>query len=162
MSLANCHPFQRRWRGQTWMFAGNGHLHDFQPALDEDHRPQGSTDTERAFCHLMLALRRRFGDEGEPLPWQALAPALAELHGEVARHGTATSTPLLSNGEALIGVTEKADFRLPLLHRQRKAVRRVRPGASEIKDLRARPGRIRAGTPRAKTELMLLNPCMEE
>lgn len=99
VSLANCHPFQRRWRGQTWVFANNGHLHHFNPALDEHHRPQGSTDTERAFGHLMQALRLRFGAEGPPLPWPTLAPALAELHAEVAQHGNFNT--LLSNGEAL-------------------------------------------------------------
>ncbi|MFN7725205.1 MAG: class II glutamine amidotransferase [Rubrivivax sp.] len=113
VSLLNCHPFQRRWRGQAWVFAGNGHLHDFHPALDEHHRPAGGTDTERAFGHLMQALAQHFGDEGGPLPWATLAPVVARLQGEVAQHGNFNT--LLSNGEALFA---HCSSRLHLLQRR--------------------------------------------
>lgn len=98
VSLANCHPFQREWQGRSWLFAHNGDLKGFRPALDGSHLPLGQTDSEHAFCWLLQELRRRFGP-GEPPHWRQLAPALAELLPQAALRGTFNM--LLSDGHAL-------------------------------------------------------------
>lgn len=99
VSLANCHPFQREWLGQTWFFANNGDLRDFHPQLNGSYLPVGSTDSERAFCFLMQELRGIF--EARPLTptWQDIALALAEINARIARHGNFNY--LLTNGDAM-------------------------------------------------------------
>lgn len=99
VTLSNCHPFQREWLGQTWLFANNGDLQDFQPVLDGPYRPVGDTDSERAFCWLLQELRKRFADRQQPVSWQELAPHVAQLSEVVARHGNFNF--LLTNGAAL-------------------------------------------------------------
>lgn len=99
VSLANCHPFQREWLGQTWFFANNGDLPDFRPELNGDFLPVGSTDSERAFCLLMQSLKQRFPARRRPPAWQELAPAIAAVSTDIARHGNFNI--LLSNGEAV-------------------------------------------------------------
>jgi len=56
---ANTHPFEREWKGRSWVFAHNGKL----PDLDRGdacpfgrYRPVGATDSELAFCLIMNAL----------------------------------------------------------------------------------------------------------
>ena len=55
---ANTHPFEREWRGQSWVFAHNGKL----PGIREQFpkitrfRPMGDTDSEYAFCLLLNRL----------------------------------------------------------------------------------------------------------
>ena len=97
VALENCHPFVRELWGRYWVFAHNGDLKDFQPALDGPYRPVGTTDSEQAFCYILQQLRARFGDRAPPLA--ALRGALAELAGEIARHGTFNL--MLSDGSAL-------------------------------------------------------------
>lgn len=103
VTLSNCHPFQREWLGQTWVFANNGDLKDFQPVLDGPYRPVGSTDSERAFCWLLQELRKRFADRDlerdQPPSWRELAPHVAQLSEVIARHGNFNF--LLTNGAAL-------------------------------------------------------------
>lgn len=99
VTLSNCHPFQREWLGQTWLFANNGDLAGFQPALDGPYRPVGDTDSERAFCWLLQELRERFADRQQPPSWRELAPHVAQLSEVIARHGNFNF--LLTNGEAL-------------------------------------------------------------
>ena len=99
VSLANCHPFQREWLGQTWFFATNGDLQQFQPALDGSYLPVGSTDSERAFCFMMQSLRARFSGRRHAPDWLELAPAVAEISAGIAAHGNFNF--LLSNGQAL-------------------------------------------------------------
>jgi len=98
VQLSNCHPFQRQWLGRQWAFCHNGDLADFLPALDDDHQPVGSTDSERAFCWLLQRLQQHF--DGRPAPgWRSLAPVLASLAAEVARHGS--FNVVLTDGEAV-------------------------------------------------------------
>ncbi|NVE00867.1 class II glutamine amidotransferase [Massilia sp. BJB1822] len=97
VALENCHPFVRELWGRYWVFAHNGDLKDFHPVLDGPFRPVGTTDSERAFCHLLQELRRRFGDVCPPR--QELQAALAPLVAGIAAHGTFNM--LLSDGTAL-------------------------------------------------------------
>ena len=84
--LSNCHPLVRQWKGRHWIFCHNGDLRDFQPCINGDYEPVGSTDRERAFCRLLKELRGRFRAAARP-HWQQLAEALAELAPGVAAHG---------------------------------------------------------------------------
>jgi len=98
-SLANCHPFQREWMGQPWLFSHNGDLRGFEPPLTGPYRPIGGTDSERAFCWLLQELRTSFAGHPHPPGWLELAPRVAELTALIARHGNFNF--LLSNGEGL-------------------------------------------------------------
>ena len=100
VSLANCHPFQREWLGQTWVFATNGDLREFSPPLNGSFLPVGSTDSERAFCWIMQNLRQRFAERSTPPAWSEWVPHLVEWVAEVARHGN--FNVLLTNGEVLL------------------------------------------------------------
>jgi len=95
--LENTHPFMRELWGRYWIFAHNGTLEKFAPALRRDYRPVGSTDSELAFCHLLEGLRGRFGAEPPELP--ALFGALQQWAANAAAHGVLNF--LLSNGECL-------------------------------------------------------------
>lgn len=63
VSLENTHPFGRELWGYHWIFAHNGTLPDFDPALSGIYCPAGSTDSERAFCFMLQSLRDRFGSK---------------------------------------------------------------------------------------------------
>lgn len=97
VALENTHPFMRELWGRYWIFAHNGNLADFAPAAEGPYRPVGTTDSERAFCHILDALRRRFGD-AEPASAD-LFEALRELTSAIARHGEFNF--LLSDGDWL-------------------------------------------------------------
>jgi len=97
VSLENTHPFMRELWGRYWIFAHNGNLADYAPDLDGSFLPVGQTDSERAFCHLLQTLRRRF---------PAGMPGRTELR-EAVEEFTARLRPLgpfnflLSNGDCL-------------------------------------------------------------
>lgn len=95
--LDNTHPFQRELWGQYWIFAHNGNLLDYNPPLSGRFQPVGSTDSERAFCHILQTLAERFPD-GQPEAAE-LHDALRELCIEIGGHGEFNF--LLSNGERL-------------------------------------------------------------
>jgi glutamine amidotransferase len=97
VALENCHPFVRELWGRYWVFAHNGDLKEFDPALTGAFRPVGSTDSERAFCFIMQQLRERFGDTAPSM--DDFRAELAELVRSVARHGTFNM--MLSDGQAL-------------------------------------------------------------
>ena len=97
VALENCHPFVRELWGCYWVFAHNGDLKAFTPALHGAFRPVGSTDSELAFCYLLQELHARFGDARPAQP--ALTAALAELVPEIAAHGTFNM--MLSSGAEL-------------------------------------------------------------
>lgn len=99
VSLANCHPFQREWLGQTWFFANNGDLLDFQPSLKGIYQPVGTTDSERAFCLVMQELRDAFESNPCRPGWQAIAQALVPINARIAKYGNFNY--LLTNGEAM-------------------------------------------------------------
>ncbi|MDB5907462.1 MAG: class glutamine amidotransferase [Massilia sp.] len=97
VTLENCHPFVRELWGRYWVFAHNGDLKEFDPALTGPFRPVGNTDSERAFCFILQELRARFGDFAPPLA--ALRAALDELVSGIAAYGTFNM--MLSDGSAL-------------------------------------------------------------
>ncbi|MBL8459957.1 MAG: class II glutamine amidotransferase [Zoogloea sp.] len=97
VSLENTHPFQRELWGRYWVFAHNGNLLNFTPALHGDFQPVGQTDSERAFCHLLETLNREFPD-GEP-DRAALFAAIRRIAADIGRHGEFNF--LLSNGTCL-------------------------------------------------------------
>jgi predicted glutamine amidotransferase len=98
VALENTHPFIRELWGRYWIFAHNGTLDDFSPEIEGVYRPVGATDSERAFCYLIEALRRRFPD-GQP-SLEDCFTAVCELTAEISVHGRFNY--LLSNGEYLI------------------------------------------------------------
>ncbi len=95
--LENCHPFMRELWGRHWIFAHNGDLLDYRPALNGQFQPVGTTDSETAFCHIMQGLRQRFGNI-EPSTADLFA-AVEELTREITLHGVFNY--LLSNGRSL-------------------------------------------------------------
>ena len=101
VALQNCHPFQREMWGQAWVFAHNGNLENFHPALNGRFQPIGQTDSETAFCHLLEKLYQHFGHRAKddaPQP-EEIAAVLAPLTKAIASHGTFNM--LMSNGKAL-------------------------------------------------------------
>lgn len=97
VALENTHPFMRELWGHYWIFAHNGNLKDFAPALNGACLPVGCTDSERAFCYILQSLRTRF-PAGQP-DCEALNAALRELTAAIAAHGEFNF--LLSNGDYL-------------------------------------------------------------
>ena len=95
--LENTHPFQRELWGRYWIFAHNGNLQNYAPALDGRFLPAGRTDSEAAFCHILQSLARRFPDG--PPPDAGLHATLRELAIEIGSQGEFNF--LLSNGELL-------------------------------------------------------------
>ena len=96
VALENCHPFVRELWGRYWVFAHNGDLKGYAPALHGAFKPVGSTDSELAFCWLLQELNKSHA--GVPSVPE-LSQTLAELVPQIARHGTFNF--LLSNGQAL-------------------------------------------------------------
>lgn len=106
--LENTHPFVRELWGRTWAFAHNGHLEGFDPIVSGPNaeRPVGTTDSEKAFCFILNALRASFPTM-PPLP--LLAERLESLNRQIARHGAFHY--LLSNGDQLFAhSTERLSY----------------------------------------------------
>jgi glutamine amidotransferase len=109
VALENCHPFTRRWGGQTWVFAHNGDLQGAIP-LGDRYRPFGSTDSEAAFCWILEELDRARVD---PADSSALFEQLHRCAADLAERGTFNA--LISNGQWLFAT---ATSRLHWLTRQ--------------------------------------------
>jgi glutamine amidotransferase len=117
VALENCHPFSRSWRGQSWVFAHNGHLEGEIP-LRGCYRPFGSTDSEAAFCWILERLDQSGVDPGD---WGGLFDQLHRCAGDLARRGTFNA--LISNGQWLFAtatsrlhwLTRRAPFRTATL-----------------------------------------------
>ncbi len=97
MGLENTHPFMRVLWGRYWIFAHNGNLIDYQPDLEGSYLPVGQTDSERAFCHLLQTLRRRF--PAGPPDRLVLRDVLDDFARNVRCYGLFNF--LLSNGDCL-------------------------------------------------------------
>lgn len=113
VALENCHPFHRRWRQRDWVFAHNGDLKGTWPPGGH-YRPEGSTDSEAAFCWLLDQLEADPPPEGDE---EALFLALARLADRIAERGTFNC--LIANGSWLFAyasttlhrLTRRAPFR---------------------------------------------------
>ena len=97
VNLSNCHPFQRELWGETWLFCHNGHLKDFNPALDGRFQVQGDTDSELAFCYLLQQLQQQFPEGTQDA--EALFKVLGGLSREIEKFGIFNI--ILSNGDLL-------------------------------------------------------------
>jgi len=97
VSLPNCHPFMREMWGKYWVFAHNGDLKNFHPALTGQYLPVGFTDSERAFCYILQCLRERHPYR-EPSS-AVLFESVREIVDEIADYGVFNF--LLSNGDAM-------------------------------------------------------------
>ena len=97
--LENSHPFMRELWGQYWTFAHNGDLQNFTPPADGQFQPVGETDSERAFCYMMDALRQRFPQHACTPPLAELFDTVANLAHEIGQHGAFNF--MLSNGDVL-------------------------------------------------------------
>ena len=112
VTLENCHPFSRNWRGQRWVFAHNGDLKG-DIAVGDHYHPFGSTDSEAAFCWMLEQLERSDADAGDA---DALFAVLHRSAAELAQRGTFNA--LISNGQWLFAtattrlhwLTRKAPF----------------------------------------------------
>jgi predicted glutamine amidotransferase len=96
-SLENTHPFVREMWGRYWVFAHNGHLPQFKPALNGSFTPVGHTDSELVFCWVMQEMKRRLGVEAPSR--DVLFAVLHKLTLELAPTGIFNF--LLSNGACL-------------------------------------------------------------
>ena len=96
VTLENSHPFVRELWGRYWVFAHNGDLKDFAPALHGNFKPVGDTDSELAFCWILQELAKSHA--GVPSVSE-LSLTLRDLMPKITRHGTFNF--LLSNGQAL-------------------------------------------------------------
>lgn len=96
-TLENAHPFMRELWGRHWIFAHNGDLKAYAPALSGCFQPVGTTDSELAFCALLQGMRDEFGAQ-EPAP-EALFAFLAQMGQRIAQYGTFNF--VLSNGHSL-------------------------------------------------------------
>ena len=96
VNLANTHPFVRELWGEYWVFAHNGNLCDFHPAVGEFYRPVGNTDSERAFCFILEQLRQRFSHKPEQT---VLMEHIASLVKTIRGHGL--FNVLMSNGDLM-------------------------------------------------------------
>lgn len=95
----NTHPFLRDCCDRSWVFAHNGLVPEIV-ALEAANGgrvclPEGETDSEFAFCHLLSHATRHF--QAGAADWPAVLAAVSEL---IARHGKFNF--LLSDGEHLI------------------------------------------------------------
>lgn len=97
VSLENTHPFMRELWGYYWIFAHNGNVPDFLPALDGTFVPVGSTDSERAFCWIMQEFKKKHGHTMPDV--SVLFDTLTELAKEIGQFGEFNF--LFSNGDFL-------------------------------------------------------------
>jgi glutamine amidotransferase len=65
VAYPNTHPFYQAHAGREYIFAHNGHLTGGPDIPDRSpFRPTGTTDSERAFCHLMSRVKTRLERKG--------------------------------------------------------------------------------------------------
>ena len=119
--LCNAHPFTREIWGESWVFSHNGKM-TIQEANDSDpikqgaarfYCPVGDTDSEFAFCYLLIQLKEQF--EYKPNE-EVLFDFLKEQCRFLASYGIFNC--LLSNGEWMLSyattllfhVTRQAPF----------------------------------------------------
>lgn len=96
VALENTHPFVRELWGRYWVFAHNGNLENYQPALKGPFEAVGDTDSELAFCWILQEMNKAH----PRMPsLDELSQTLKALAAQVAAYGPFNF--LLSNGQAL-------------------------------------------------------------
>lgn len=98
-NLNNTHPFLRQCCGKNWVFAHNGLVPDVV-AMEQSNQericlPEGETDSEFAFCHLLSHVALNFSEVAAG--WQAVLGKISDM---IALHGKFNF--LMSDGECLI------------------------------------------------------------
>jgi glutamine amidotransferase len=100
-TLGNTHPFQHACCGRHWVFAHNGLVPELVTLESANTakacRPDGETDSEFAFCHLLSHVMAHYPTPGAGAPWLEVLATISEL---IAGHGKFNF--LLSDGEHLI------------------------------------------------------------
>lgn len=79
ISLNNTHPFTSHLRGRDWIFAHNGTIRRLERLSVDGYRPQGSTDSEIAFFHLLTKLGDLDDEAGEDEEADVIIGAAREL-----------------------------------------------------------------------------------
>lgn len=100
-TLGNTHPFVHPCCGRQWVFAHNGLVPELVTMESANAakacRPEGETDSEFAFCHLLSHVMGYYPKPGAETPWVEVLATISEL---IAGHGKFNF--LLSDGEHLI------------------------------------------------------------
>ena len=100
-TLGNTHPFVHPCCGRQWVFAHNGLVPELVTMeLANDAKaccPEGETDSEFAFCHLLSHIMGDYPTPGARTPW---LEELAMISERIAGYGKFNF--LLSDGEHLI------------------------------------------------------------
>lgn len=100
-TLGNTHPFIHACCGQPWVFAHNGMVPDVvateSAQCNSVCQPDGQTDSEFAFCHLLRYLTDHYQTPGTDDDWIGILSTVSE---KIAAHGKFNF--LLSDGKLLI------------------------------------------------------------
>jgi predicted glutamine amidotransferase len=86
INLANTHPFVRELWGRQWVFAHNGTIKGAKKLRLGRFQPIGTTDSERAYCHLLETLRSSF--PAYPRKVSDLWEAVAHAAKRIGAHGS--------------------------------------------------------------------------
>ena len=97
ITLKNTHPFLRELWGSYWIFAHNGKLENFKPALSGRFNPVGDTDSELAFCYILDKLVQRFPSKKPTI--RQIYSVVTEVTKEISSFGMFNF--LLSDGSFL-------------------------------------------------------------
>lgn len=85
LSLQNTHPFTGEAAGRRWVFAHNGTVRELDRLEAGARRPQGETDSERAFHHVLNRLDRLGSDPAEDVLAKEVLDAGRELSDRDSR-----------------------------------------------------------------------------
>jgi glutamine amidotransferase len=100
-TLGNTHPFLHTCCDRPWAFAHNGNVPEVVASESAECNamchPDGQTDSEFAFCHLLRHLTGHYHSTGSGDDWLGILGAVSE---HIAAHGKFNF--LLSDGQLLI------------------------------------------------------------
>jgi predicted glutamine amidotransferase len=98
---SNAHPFRARALGRDWVFAHNGTVLDLDRLDSGGFEPDGETDSEQAFHHLLTRIERRArGEAVASLPDEVLAAEVLAAGRELSERDSRVNF-LLSDGTTL-------------------------------------------------------------
>lgn len=100
-NLGNTHPFRHACCGRHWVFAHNGLVPELVAMelanMTKACRPDGETDSEFAFCHLLSHVMGYYPMPSGEKPWLGVLATISELIAGLGKFNF-----LLSDGEHLI------------------------------------------------------------